>query len=276
MSSEDLTYQKIWNTLSSVDCNEHTEKKGGLTYLSWAWAWQILMEHYAMATFEFGENETHIDGSMTVHCTVKIGECQRSMWLPVMNYKNAAIINPNARDISDNKMRCLTKTLALMGLGHYIYSGEDTVNAGSTAQTVESKKKQSPVIEQFDPIIALIDGREWTLEERMQTIEKKISGIDVNVDLSTIDELLEFIFITIVMFALPPEGAPVKDGDPKTVAGWVEKFTKLNRDALLELYKRGFEVEIKAFHTRLNDVREMSIEELRDFQKVFKHKEGEY
>jgi hypothetical protein len=134
-----LSFQDIWEALSSVDCNKHTEKKGNLTYLSWAWAWGILMEHYPMATFKFGDNETHADGSMTVHCTVTIGECQRSMWLPVMDYKNAAIKSPNARDISDNKMRCLTKALAVFGLGHYIYAGEEIVNA-SSAEKITQKQ----------------------------------------------------------------------------------------------------------------------------------------
>jgi hypothetical protein len=47
------------------------------------------------------------------------------MWLPVMNYKNEAIANPDARAISDTKMRCLVKAFAVLGLGHYIYAGED-------------------------------------------------------------------------------------------------------------------------------------------------------
>ena len=270
MSSEGPTYEQIWNTLSRIDCNEHTEKKGNLTYLSWAWAWGILMENFAMATFAFGENEPHADGTMTVHCTVTIGDCERSMWLPVMNYKNSAIVSPNARDISDNKMRCLTKALALMGLGHYIYAGEDTANAGSTAQSTEAKKKQTPAAKQpAQNIVAIIDGKEWNLEDRMMEIEKKISGIDVNVDLDTIEELLEFIYVTIVMFALPPEGTPAKEGDPDTASEWIEQFTQRNRPTLLELYERGFKDEIQSFHKRLDPLRKMSISEIRSLQKLF-------
>ena len=97
------------------------------------------MEHYPGATFEFADNETHADGSMTVHCTVTIGECQRSMWLPVMDYKNSAIKSPNSRDISDNKMRCLTKALAVFGLGHYLYAGEDTINADSAEKITQKQ-----------------------------------------------------------------------------------------------------------------------------------------
>ena len=58
-------------------------------------------------------------------CKVKIGELERLMWLPVMDYKNKAIVNPDTRAVSDTRMRCLTKCLAMYGLGHYIYAGED-------------------------------------------------------------------------------------------------------------------------------------------------------
>ena len=121
----DPTLKTIWETLSKIDCSEHTEDKGGLTYLSWAWCWQLLVENFPFAQYEFADNETHADGSMTVHCTVIIGACRRSMWLPVMDHRNRALVNPDSRSISDAKMRCLTKCIAMFGLGHYIYAGED-------------------------------------------------------------------------------------------------------------------------------------------------------
>jgi len=119
------TYQEIWKTLVKVDVSKHVEKKNGLSYLSWAWAWGVLMEHYPQAQYMFPEAETHPDGTMTVTCVVSIGDCQRLMWLPVMDYKNNAIKNPDARKISDTRMRCLVKNLAMWGLGHAIYAGED-------------------------------------------------------------------------------------------------------------------------------------------------------
>jgi len=103
----------------------------------------------------------------------------------------------------------------------------------------------------------------------MMAIENKISGIDVNVDLDTIEELLEFIYVTIVMFALPPEGTPAKEGDPGTASEWIEQFTQRNRPTLLELYKRGFKDEIQKFHKRLDPLKTMSISEIRSLQKLF-------
>jgi hypothetical protein len=127
--SEVITYEKIWQTLVKVDVSKHVEKKNGLTYLSWAWAWGVLMEHFPSATYEFDPHELHNDGTVTVHCTVRVGTCHRSMWLPVMDYKNNAIKNPDARKISDTRMRCLVKTISMFGLGHAIYAGEDIQSA---------------------------------------------------------------------------------------------------------------------------------------------------
>jgi len=133
-----MTHETVWKTLSSIDVNNKTEKKGNLTYLSWAWAWGELMNHFPMATYSFSEWEypngqsyvtkdvlIYDDDTCSVECELKIGELVRKMWLPVMDYKNQAIINPNARAISDTKMRCLVKCISMFGLGHYIYAGED-------------------------------------------------------------------------------------------------------------------------------------------------------
>ena len=38
--------KSVWESLSAIDCNDHTEDKNGFTYLSWAWAWKTLKEIY--------------------------------------------------------------------------------------------------------------------------------------------------------------------------------------------------------------------------------------
>tara|TARA_R110000824_G_scaffold158571_1_gene332562 strand:- start:90 stop:419 length:330 start_codon:yes stop_codon:yes gene_type:complete len=55
------------------------------------------------------------------------------MWLPVMDNRNKSIANPSSRDISDARMRCLVKAIAMHGLGAYIYAGEDLPQAVQTA-----------------------------------------------------------------------------------------------------------------------------------------------
>ena len=124
-----MTYAEIWKTLSVIDCSEHVETKGNgsysLSYLSWAWAWGVLMDNYPDAQYDFIDENRLENGTVEVTCRVSIGEANRMMWLPVMDHKNKSIVNPTTRDISDARMRCLVKCLAMFGLGFYIYAGED-------------------------------------------------------------------------------------------------------------------------------------------------------
>ncbi len=123
------TAKEIWQTLSAIDVSGKTEKKGNLTYLSWAWAWGVLMENYPQARYEFKEPVVYPDETMIVTVEVSIDQVTRAMWLPVLDFKNKAIKNPSAWDVNTTRMRCLTKCLAMFGLGHYIYAGEDLPEA---------------------------------------------------------------------------------------------------------------------------------------------------
>jgi len=115
----------VWETLSKIDCSQYVERKGNLTYLSWAWAWGITKQNFPDANYEMQPHETFPDGTVMVRCKVTIQEVTHEMWLPVMNHRNQAISNPDAFQINTSMMRCLTKCLAMFGLGHYIYAGED-------------------------------------------------------------------------------------------------------------------------------------------------------
>ena len=131
--------------LSRIDVSKHVEKKGQLSYLSWAWAWGVLMEHYPDSNYTFSENEIHADGSVTVHCSLTVESITRAMWLPVMDNRNNSIQNPTSRAISDAKMRALTKAICMHGLGHYIYAGEDLPKAESISE--DELKALSDIIE---------------------------------------------------------------------------------------------------------------------------------
>ena len=120
--------KEIWDKFSNMDVNVHTEKRGQFTFLSWTWAWDALMREYPESTYDY-DDAIFVGDTLEVRVsiTVKSGEDEltRSMWLPVMDYKNNAIPNPTSRDVSDARMRCLVKCLAMFGLGHYIYAGQD-------------------------------------------------------------------------------------------------------------------------------------------------------
>ncbi len=121
--------KEVWTTLAAVDVSDKINKKGKMSYLSWAWAWAELMKYYPESNYVFVEPEIDAAGTVTVSCAVTIKEGEhsltRAMWLPVMDFKNASVVNPTSREVSDNKMRCLVKCIAMFGLGLYIYAGED-------------------------------------------------------------------------------------------------------------------------------------------------------
>ena len=109
--------------LSRKDVAAGVEKKGNLDYLSWAYAWNLLCEDYPDATYYFGEPSWFPDQSVMVKSGVTVGEITHEMTLPVMDNRNKAIQNPNARDISDAQMRCFVKAIAMHGVGIGLYLG---------------------------------------------------------------------------------------------------------------------------------------------------------
>jgi len=143
MANNDSVYKEVWNVLSKVDVKEHIETKAGLSYLSWAWAWGVLMKTHPDAEYLFMPEFFYPDGSCKVECIMDIRGKTRSMWLPVMDYRNKAIENPTSRDISDARMRCLVKCIAMWGLGHYIYAGEDLPQMDADTKGTPDKKDSS-------------------------------------------------------------------------------------------------------------------------------------
>ena len=116
-------------SLLSKNVNEHTEKKANLTYLSWAWAWAEALRVDPDATYKvemFGDKcYMDINGTAMVFVTVTMFGKPMTCQLPVMDFRNKAILSPDAFAVNTAIMRCMTKALALHGLGLYIYSGDD-------------------------------------------------------------------------------------------------------------------------------------------------------
>ena len=120
-----------WETLSKIDVSEHTEEKNGLTYLSWAWAWGKVKDNYPKARYIKRIWDTELpytrddQGYAYVEVTVIIGDEEQSELMPVLDYKNQSVKNPNSFQVNTALQRCLAKCCAMHGLGHYIYAGED-------------------------------------------------------------------------------------------------------------------------------------------------------
>lgn len=116
--------------LLTINVNDHTEAKNGLTYLSWAWAWSEVLKLDPQATWEAHEFDglpcVYLkDESAMVKVSVTISGHTKASWLPVMDHRNKAIKNPDSFAINTSIVRCLTKAISMHGLGLYIYAGED-------------------------------------------------------------------------------------------------------------------------------------------------------
>lgn len=134
-----------FKALNDINVNDKTEKKNGLTYLSWAWAWGEVKKLFPDATYTIYENKDgwnyHTDGKT---CWVKTGVTVNGLehieYLPVMDYKNRSIPADAVTSFDVNKaiQRSLTKAVARHGLGLYIYAGEDLPESEADAKPKES------------------------------------------------------------------------------------------------------------------------------------------
>jgi hypothetical protein len=159
--------KEMFEKLNALNVNEKTEKKNGLTYLSWAWAWAEFKKVCPDATYEvvkfnglpyaYDENTGYM-----VYTTVTAGGVTHEMWLPVMDGANKAMKNQPYKytsygkektcaaatmfDINKTIMRCLTKNLAMFGLGLYIYAGEDLPEVEQEEQPEYSGQPEQPLV----------------------------------------------------------------------------------------------------------------------------------
>lgn len=124
--------ENYFEELNKINVGDKIEKKNGLSYLSWAWAWGELKKKFPEATYTIYENAQgwcyHTDGKT---CWVKTGVTVNGLehieYLPVMDFKNKSIPADSVTSFDVNKaiQRSLTKAVARHGLGLYIYAGED-------------------------------------------------------------------------------------------------------------------------------------------------------
>ncbi len=115
--------------LLKVNVNEFVEKKNNLSYISWAWAVMQLLQRDPAASWEYKWHDNKpfvsIGETAMVFCTVRAFGVERTAQLPVMDYKNRPIPNPNSFEVNTAMQRALAKAISLHGLGLYIYAGED-------------------------------------------------------------------------------------------------------------------------------------------------------
>lgn len=125
----------VFETLSKIDISDKVEKKGKLTYLSWAWAWAEVKKIYPDANFTIYHNRDGLnyftDGQTAwVEVGVTIEGQEIIEHLPVMDYrmKSLTIDTVTSFDVNTAIRRCMCKAIALHGLGLHLYIGEDILD----------------------------------------------------------------------------------------------------------------------------------------------------
>ena len=184
-------YREIWKKLSMIDVSGFVEKKGPnkLSYISWAHAWNIVMAVYPDTSYQFDDTTFYPDGSAEVQCTVRIKECERKMWLAVMDHANKPVKNPNSVQIANAKMRCLVKCLAIYGLAHNLYAGEDLPSGGSdkinnisefidTNSSIEEKQNSRKHYAKVIAIETFLNSQET--EDQLESYYKENKNVILN------------------------------------------------------------------------------------------------
>jgi hypothetical protein len=182
--------KKIWDTLKVVDVSDHVEKKNGMSYLSWSFAWSTLMNHYPNTQIKYTDR-TFQDGTVEYECTIRITDGEESvfqtMWLPVIDFRNKSVANPDAMARNTCKMRCLVKCISLFGLGINIYQGVQTPNAGSVItdsqkgevlKLIETSGADLPKFLKVFDIIDLDDMPSEKYNLAVTSLKKKIKESD--------------------------------------------------------------------------------------------------
>ena len=138
--------------LYAINVADKLDKKGGLSYLSWAWAWAELKKVHPTAFYTVYENKDgwnyHTDGNTAwVKTGVTVNGLEHIEYLPIMNYQNKsiALASVSSYDVNKAIQRSLTKAIGRHGLGLSIYAGEDLPESSETPAPVTGKKPAASV-----------------------------------------------------------------------------------------------------------------------------------
>lgn len=184
-----MNEKNYFTELNAINVSDKTEKKNGLTYLSWAWAWGELKKLHPDATYTVYENKDgwlyHTDGrTCWVKTGVTVNGIENIEYLPVMDFRNSSIPADKVTSYDVNKavQRSLTKAVARHGLGLYIYAGEDLPEGEEKPQERQTEKppKAKPSAEitctkcgvKIEPVIAKT-GKTMTAQEISDFSRKK-------------------------------------------------------------------------------------------------------
>jgi len=171
----------VFEKLNLIDVGKHIDKKGQLSYLSWAWAWATLKKEYPLSFYTVYENEAgynyhHDNKTGWVKVGVTIEEMEIIEYLPIMDFRNKSItVNDiTSMDVTKAIQRCATKAIGRHGLGLYIYAGEDLPEAPKLTPEELEKKKTEEEINNYHEEIKKI----WSQRKKLGThINEIVSSV---------------------------------------------------------------------------------------------------
>jgi hypothetical protein len=163
-----------YKELRKINVNQYIEQKNGLAYLSWSWAVDQLLQLDESASWEYAEPQ-YFGETMMVFCTVHAFGKSRTAQLPVMDFKNRAIANPDAFSVNTAMQRCLAKAISLHGLGMYIYAGED-LPQGET----QDKNKVAAPQQSITPTAGALDAFSAKELDLLASIAKEVTALVQN------------------------------------------------------------------------------------------------
>ena len=182
--------ESYFSKLNEINVSDKTEKKNGLTYLSWAWAWGEVKKEFPDATYTVYENAEgwnyFTDGRTGwVKTGATVNGIEHIEYLPIMDYRNKSIALENITSFDVNKtiQRSLTKALARHGLGLYIYAGED-LPEGEEINTKEQAEKY---------VMTWGKYKDKTLKEIYEEDEQYLEWIYQNKSDETLKKCIELI-----------------------------------------------------------------------------------
>ena len=222
-----------YKELRSIDVSKYTEKKNGLTYLSWAWAVDQLLLADPKAHWFYPEFQRWGNGTVMVFCTVVANDIARTAQLPVMDYRNKPIAEPDSFAVNTAMQRCLAKAIALHGIGLYIYNGEDLPpdlgeDVKINTATQQEPKVVSPPKKEAPKKIPLVG--EWTLTPTGEDfVESMKVGLDAMLQLAASPDDVASIFkVNRSSFD------KVKEMNPDAYAEMMAKFTATKKSLTKE------------------------------------------
>ena len=161
--------KNYYQELSELPIKRLIEKKGGLDYLSWSNAWDMLKKAYPNAQRKVYESEHtglnyFTDGKT---CYVKVGIVVNDMehidYLPVMDFRNKSILEHKVTsfDVSKAIQRATAKAIAMHGLGLTLWTGEDVPSQQTKEVDTRGTKKLAVGSEDWLKVEKYVKSRKW-------------------------------------------------------------------------------------------------------------------